>query len=368
MSVHPIAGSSAPHIVSAKAADFSKLMHQAKETDNFDEKGKIYGQAFEALSLSEDVHSEALVLEQFVSELVYNQTIEGDHNRGFAQSARLMEFCLLQQLKALEMWDAKGILTTDDPLFKEKDLKAFVHRLEERGALDAFFMGASFNKESLAHKAHNLGMTRTLATTLIRLSYSYQNSSNHNKNSELQKTVQELTESVLGEDPKMAVDYQYNRAMYMLTLNHPEATLDDKMKVFAKVSEALAKLDSNDRFRQGKEAQIDNLLALTCIRANQKLSHAKMLSEKAVRARKALYNSATENSDKQTQAYLLANALTGLLHLMKTLGIEDEDKVKVQKYKALLESHVAQLDALGDQNTYREAYDNAITVCNKLLG
>jgi hypothetical protein len=367
MSVHPLTSSSKPPYTAAASVDVSTLMHQAKETGDFEAKRKLYHEAFKAVSLSKESVSFSPLLEQFVGELLYNQSIEGDDNKGFAQSARLMEFCLLQHLKELGLWDNQAILMHDDPLFKEKDLEKFTLHLQGNTGLDAFFLHTPINTESLAQKAHSQGMTKAVATTLIRLSYSYQNSESHKKNVELQKAVQELTESLLSDDPKRAVDYQYNRAMYMLQLNHPEATFEDKMKVFAKVSEALAKLDPVDRFRKGKEAQIDNFQALTCIRASQNLSQAKTMSEKAVRAREELYKSATENSDRETQAYLLANALTALLHLMKTLGIQEEDKVALKGYKELLEAHVAHLDLIGDRNTYREAYDKAIVVCNELI-
>ena len=352
---------------SREAFDLTQALNAVKEVKNQSEKKVRYLSIFEAVKAQGDIKGIHLVLEQYAAELLYNQTVDGDKIKGFVLSARLMEFSLLVQLKALGLVDQGLILSSLSSISEERNLETLLSRLESVTGLDAFFKPLNFDLEVLKKRAEEQGFKGALKKTLIRLSFSYQNSPKHTADKELQEKVQELTEAVLGEDIKDKVEYVYNRLQFMLVLREPQATLDKKIEAYQIVFDLLKKLPEDDRFRLGKEAQILNFQALNYLRGGGEAAQAKPLSLMAVQKRESLYNSATSPSDKREQSYFFANALTGLLYSIQQLGPSEEEKTEVRRYKEVLETHLKDMGERGDNNTYKTAYENGITTAEKIL-
>lgn len=342
-----------------EAFAFTEALKAAKEEKTLADKKVKYQAIFEQVRDLKSVNNYAIALEQYAGEILYNQTIDGNDAKGFALSARLMEFTLLVQLKALGLIDKNFLISEDSPIFQERNLEALVASLEKEESLDAFLKPTAFNLESAENNA--------LAKTLIRLSFSYQNSLKHNVDKELQERIQALTESQLGDNIVDRVEYLYNRLQFMLVLRNPSASLSDKIQAYQVVLNTLQNLDDADRFRLGKEAQVLNIQAITYIRGGGTLAQAKPLSRQAVQRRESLYNTAASNSDKAEQSYFLANALSVLLHCIKEMGPTEEEKVEVKRYLDILKNHLAEMDANGDNNTYRPAYVSGITKAEAIL-
>lgn len=209
------------------------LLKEAKETSSIEGKQAIYQKIFEMISPSQNVETYSLFLEQFVAETLYNQEIDGDDDAGFILSARIMEFSLMEQLKALGLIDQQH--SPEISTLETKSLAEFVSRFKSVDPLDRFFLSCSFENQVMISAAQDKGFMEVLAKTLVRLSFSYQNCPGHNRDLELQELMQQWTEKALENDPVAQIEFQYNRVLFMLNLRNTTVSLTDKINAYQKV-------------------------------------------------------------------------------------------------------------------------------------
>lgn len=371
----PNNGAPYPLNASSCLAKGEDLLKSAKEAPTAEEKKALFNEAYKLLKprilVKQSTEEKMLfssLLETYSKSFLYNIEENGNRHIGFRKSAALLDFSFINLLHELNLSNYHHFdgATIDDLI---SDLS---RSNETPGQLFESLLELNIDPKVLFQKADDLGLRDTLADTLILLTFSYQNFQPiplpQEKWLAFQEKLQSLTEAVCGEindqaTPEnrfKAINFQYNRAVYLSDLRSPN-NYELKMKSYDKVIGYIEKFKSDNPLKyQSLLAQIANMKGGTTYRKLKELIDKNEKSEinkylrsaedylmDALTTRVKVLNLTTNEEDLFWQKYLLANSKS---FLIATLLIKAEPLTRISTLTPNQKLEV--LEALGNPAKY----------------
>lgn len=337
-------------------------LQKAAQCSSVPDRKAAYEEAFKLLvaasrkgPLSKEIQEQLVtLLENYAHRCCYAQ---GPGDEGFRKSARLMEFSLELQLKY------SGNLANPKELEKYDSLEAISLSGRNLSQVEQLLQS---DPEQISRFSSGTG----LAATLIRLCFSYQNMNETRGNLNLQEKLQAITLACIGNETDeqftLREDFLYNRCLYLAVLKDPNDH-QSQIHAYDGVLELTNIAYRTDIYRlQSRIAQIKNMQGLTTMRLKKEegIAQALPLFEEAFRLRSALLDQFPEALDNADQKFLLNNIRTSLVQIY----VLNDEKEKALEHKNALQSYLKELDAAGDEKTYRGSYLNAIALFTQKYG
>jgi hypothetical protein len=352
-----------------------KHFKKASETPILGEKRKAYNKAFSTLKnyFCPELRPRLFcLLEKYAKKTCYGQESEEldttgrsvDDELGFRICARLMELSFCMQMRDL------GLLDFDYNWSQHTSLETLTKDLQvEPGQKGPFFDAidqTSCDGDVLMSKAYEAGLQEIMAKTLCSLAFSYQNIGQLNDTGHygLHKKLQDWTEAVIGnETPRQKerlVEFRYNRCLFMLLLEHPDASLEEKVAIYEPIKELLFTTypTGHDLLLQ-KEAQINNMQGLIITRSGQ--TDALVKAEPYFLAAYELYKKIPRNK------FLIGNVLTSLIACETTKPLDPESAAKLKICVKELREIIGEFQEEDNQDSYATEYPLSVQQADEAL-
>lgn len=362
---------------------FTQFMTKAAATQNLETKREIYNSAFQVLrqeALKGPLTAELQIklfelFELYATKTCYNQESlinPDDDEEGFRKSARLMELSLMQQLQFLGRSSINYNWTSFDSL--EKLITDLGYGTDQEGFARFISKEMETDRESLVNEAQAKNVREILTTTLIRLTFSYQNIEKFKKDVQLQENCQATTSAAIGrgtqDQLRKLVDFVYNRCAFLVGINggNYQAKIDSYNEVTKLMDESYTKQDFE---YWSLHAQIANMRGLIYLRSGAPNARelGAPLQEAAAVIRKDLVSRAETPEEKWRQNFLLCNLITSLAdHLNAKTALTAEDLSKAKEYKQTLVDFLEECKRNNNAHFHNTSWRKALTVLNKILG
>lgn len=365
------------------------LIKNATDSERITDKRAKFEEAFQELKIvakekilssKENAELHKLFL-NYSTQTLYNQEVSGSRELGFFSTAILMEYSYLLQLQDLNQNNVTVFDWTE-----AKSLDDLINKLVENNIHGAFLENNSDISQIIKASEGN-GTREELSKTLVFITYSQQNIPSVRNNVELGKKCEELTEMLIGnetiEQRRRLADYHYNRNGVIAERMQHEGQIpagiqdlrETRAKLYEEVKNELKSVcETTDSFLQGKLAQISNMQGLLILQTS-KDEKRELREEEAILALPYLQEAFTQRElivkateefttdgqltrDRKEQEYFLSNIRTGIIACL--LAIKSDNSAELEKHVHELEAFEAYMEKIGDQNTYRESYRNAI--------
>ena len=360
----------------------TQLMANAASTQDLESKRVKYNQAYQALrqeALKGPLSSELKIklfelFEVYATKTCYNQeskTNPEDDEEGFRKSARLMELSLMQQLQFLGRASINYNWTQFATL--EDLITDLGYGTDQEGFTRFISKEMETDKESLVNEAQSKNVREILTTTLIRLTFSYQNIENFKKDVQLQESCQAMTIAAIGRGTqaqlRKLVDFVYNRCAFLVGIKggNYQAKIDSYNEVTKLMDECYTKQDFE---YWSLHAQIANMRGIIYLKSEipNRRELAAPLQEVAALIRKDLVSRAETPEEKWRQNFLLCNLITSLAdHLNAKTALTAEDLSKAKEYKKTLEDFLEDCKRNNNAHFHNSNWKKALVVLDKLL-
>lgn len=307
------------------------LFEKAQATAVVSEKRAYLDAIYQILRKQPSIEPKQLsrLFEEYAAQTCYAQANwkNQDDEEGFRKSARLMELSFQMQLTAMNLgsfdYDWRAYSSLEDLIASlgiEKNQNGlFFDKIE----------GLIIDSDVLVQQSGDL--RETLAKTLVRLSYSYQNISTSNTSTHhtLHQKLDTWTEKVIGsetqEQKEMFAEYRYNRCAFLARI--AKLPIADQLASYQSVQELIRNsLPDTSSKRYSLLAQIFNMQSILTInliettpsveKRNELYAVSQKLAEMAIDLRQSL--STIEPANKNNH-YLLANARTVVIKALLSI-------------------------------------------------
>jgi hypothetical protein len=176
----------------------------------------------------------------------------------------------------------------------------------------------------------------------------------------LHRKLQDWTESLIGnttEDQKRRLaEYSYNRSLFMLMLETPGVSLEQKLACYKPIEDAFDKIyPPNHPQLLQKKAQISNMRGCIIIRSGQ--NDARVIAEPYFEKAYKLYSSIPSTRDT---IFLKGNAITGLIGCLADIPLNQERALRLQGYAKELREIYAEYQENADLHCYVAEYPKSI--------